>query len=71
MKVHENAFSVFARDRGERTASRAGVLNWHETSYHVVRLRADSPDDARQRVVDALGGEPDNLGVGASERRPS
>jgi hypothetical protein len=65
MKVRENAFSVLAPDRGERTAARASVLSWHETSYHVVRLRADSPDDARQRVVDALGGEPDNFSVRA------
>ena len=65
MKVYENAFSVFAPDRGEDTAARgrASVQGWHQTWFHVVRLRAESRHDARQQVVDALGGEPDNCSV--------
>lgn len=72
MKAHENAFSVLAPNREDAAAGgRASVQRSHETWYHVVRLRAESPHDARQQVVDALGGEPDNFGVWASERWPS
>jgi hypothetical protein len=61
----ENAFDVFAPDVGEGTArlGRRGLLGWPETTYHVVRVAAESPDDARQQVIDALGREPGDLSV--------
>jgi hypothetical protein len=63
--LNTNAFGVFAPDVSEATArlGRRRVLGWRETTYHVVRLAAESPDDARQQVVDALGREPDDLRV--------
>ena len=66
-KLNENVFSVFAPVVGKNTATlgrRARVLRWPETIYHVVRLTAESRDDARQQVVDALGREPGTLSVG-------
>jgi hypothetical protein len=61
----ENAFGVFAPDVGEGTArlGRRRVLGWPETTYHVVRVAAESADDARQQVIDALGREPGDLSV--------
>ena len=66
-KLYEDAFSVFAPTLGEDTAApeRTGVLSWPETTYHVVRLTAQSPHDARARIIDALGREPDNLTIRA------
>jgi hypothetical protein len=61
----ENAFDVFAPHVGEGTArlGRRRVRGWRETTYHVVRVAAESPDDARQQVIDALGREPGDLSV--------
>jgi hypothetical protein len=39
------------------------VRGWRETTYHVVRVAAESPDHARQQVIDALGREPGDLSV--------
>lgn len=33
------------------------------TTYQYVRVRAESPDDVRQQIVDALGREPDGLHI--------
>jgi hypothetical protein len=63
--VYKDAFSVSAPGRGEEMGSlhRAGVLSWPETTYHVVRLTAESRDEAREQVIDTLEREPENLSV--------
>ena len=63
MKVFEHAFSVLVPDPGEDKAAVAGadVPSWRETPYQVVRITAESPDDARQQVIDALGRKPEGL----------
>ena len=65
VKVFEHAFSVLVPDRGEDKAAVADgdVSSWREIPYQVVRVTAESPDDARQQVIDALGRQPEALRV--------
>jgi hypothetical protein len=62
LRVHvfEHAFSVLVPERGEDQAAvaRADVPGWRETPYQVIQVTAESPDDARQQVIDALGRKP-------------
>jgi hypothetical protein len=57
-KVYENGYGVSASFMGEARPDM--------TMFQVVRLTAEGPDDARQRVVDALGREPEDLRVTAA-----
>jgi hypothetical protein len=64
-KVFEHAFSVLVPDRGEDKAAvaRADVPSWREIPHQVIRVTAESADDARQEVIDAMGRQPPNLTV--------
>jgi hypothetical protein len=54
-KVYENGYGV--------SAAFSGASPGQMTMYQVVRVTADSEEDARQRVMDALGHEPADLRV--------
>ena len=54
-------FEVYANGISSGAAWRGGAGPSGHTNYQVVRLTADSADDARQQVIDALGREPERL----------
>ena len=56
--VTRDAFSVFTPVPAAEGDASPG---WAETTYHVVRLTAQSQAHARTQVTDALQREPDNL----------
>ena len=55
-KLYENGYGVSEAWYGPRDRGPTNI-----TTYQVVRLEAESEEDARQQVVDALGREPEDL----------
>ena len=58
--VNRDAFSVFAPVPAASAEGDASP-GWAETTYHVVRLTAQSQAHAHSQITDALQREPDNL----------
>lgn len=55
-KLYVNGYGVSSVFQGDEGAAAF-------TTYQVVRLTADGPEDARHRIVDALGREPEGLNI--------
>ena len=54
-KLDENGYGVTAAFQGDETPDTEPAM------FQVVRVTASGPADARQRVIEALGREPDDL----------
>jgi len=61
-RPYENGYGVSAVWQGDEGPSQV-------TTHQVIRLSAENPDDARRKIVEVLGREPQKLQI--SEGRPA